>query len=320
MKPQDELWWAFLDGGMSPAEAAKFDQALTPEDRERMTGDLNLETELAEVLGAPVSCPKDAWKTALRLVRAQKRTARPPRGAWSRRLLKASLPLAAVLAISLAVYFGREPQPQPLFLTLGERDASALAADSQVSEGVQGVRAFMTERALPVELDPAGSFDGENAQYRLLGAREDKFSGELIIQLLFDCDGEPAKVVITRKAGRAAAEIGKALAAGTIRASRSIDGVVIAVVGAGAPRDLIHVLGDDWPVPAPNADQVPDQMAEDQGAPIQESDQEAPQPTGPEPQPEAAPVPPGEEEVPSVPEPTIPLRPDIPESVVSTLV
>jgi len=249
MKRHDEFWWAFLDGEMTPVESSQYEQSTTPGEREQLADDLALETELGEVLSAPVTCPDAAWKDATARIHARIHAERHFQQRGHRRYVWLAVPLAA--AFVGAVYLGlfRPNAPEPPFLTLNQRDVAAVAAMSEVSDGVSGVRAFMDKLSLPVMLNPADALDGQDTPYRLLGVCTDQYHNERVVQLLFDCEQEPATVVIAKNGGYAAQEIGKALAAGTVRASRSISDVVIAVVGPNAPHDLIRVVNDHWPEP-----------------------------------------------------------------------
>jgi hypothetical protein len=185
------------------------------------------------------------------------------------------IPLAACLVIVVLALFPDHRRAEPLFLALKEQDVLSVAAKSQVTDGVTGVRAFMEQRSLPVALNPADTLDGQIEPYRLIGAREDQFHGERVVQLFFDCDGEPAILVIAQNAGVVAGEIGKALANGMVRASRSIDGVVVAVVGANAPRDLIQVVNDQWPSVEETAGQTPEETPQEEPAPTEDSVRDA---------------------------------------------
>ena len=252
MQHRDETWWAYLDGEMTPAESAAFDQSLTAEERQRLERELLLECELGDVLSAPVPCPRGTWMAAKTAVKRSARKHRKRPG-WVRWGLLAGLPVAALLVIGVLAVFPEQREPQPLFMTLSGKNVSDIAAHSQVADGVAGVRALMQQCALPIALDPADPLDGETTPYRLVGAREDSSHGEKIVQLFFDCDGQAAVLVIAKGAGWAADEIGKAIAKGDIRirAARTFGNVVVAVAGANAPRDLIHVVNDDWPAPEP---------------------------------------------------------------------
>jgi len=102
-----------------------------------------------------------------------------------------------------------------------------------------------------------------------LGAREEHFANERVVELLFECEGQPAMVVIAQKGGEGAKEIEKAIAAGRVPATRSVAGVTIAVIGTNTSKDLIHVVDDQWPAP-------PEAMKEESATPVIEPDSVTP--------------------------------------------
>ena len=250
MQYRDETWWTYLDGEMTSAESTAFDQSLTPEERQRLDHELRFECDLGEALSARVPCPRDTWAAAkAALKKATREQRRCPH--WVRWSLLLGLPaVAGLIIIALGVFPG-PTESEPAFLALNGKNVAEMEAHSQVADGVAGVRAFMEKCSLPIELDPADPLDGQSTPYKLLGAREDHFRGERVVQLFFDCEGHAAVLVIARGAGQAADEIGKAFAKGDIRAARAIGDVVVAVVGTDAPRDLIRVVGENWPAPEP---------------------------------------------------------------------
>ena len=315
MKPRDELWWAYVDRELTPAEASHVDEMISSEDRVRAAGDLAMEAELAEVLGAPVECPKHAWKAAVAAVKHEQRAVRR-RARWTRWSLAACIPAAAMALILLLAFFPKQQPQQPSFLSLKGLDVSSVAAKSQVTDGVSGVRDFMARLELPVALDPADALDGQDRPYRLIGARNDTFNGERVVQLLFDCEGQPASIVIAQKAGNAAREIGKALASGTVRASRAFGDVVVAVVGADAPRDLIRVVDDHWPDPQEAMTPVSEPNVPE--APMQENASPAPEdPLGAPPAEAIVDTPPVEK---PIAPPDLQVNPELLREAVATLV
>ena len=69
----DELWWAYLDGELTPAESANLDQSLSHDDRGCLAAEMRLEADFAEMIGREVACPKKVWKRALIQVKKTRR-------------------------------------------------------------------------------------------------------------------------------------------------------------------------------------------------------------------------------------------------------
>ena len=274
-KYSDEMKWACLDSELSAAESSAMAESLPQEEWQKLEGEMRLEAGIAEVLGTPAACPPSVWKAARNLIGQ----AGHERLKMDRRGRTAFMACAAAAAMLLIGVFGvlwgqpwqkNAPGEKAEFLFLRQPDVPSLAALSQISGEVPDARAFLEQKAIRVLFDPMDVLEAEGSPYRLLGAREDLFRGERIVQLLFDHDGTPAKIVITQMGGAAAAEIGKALAGGNVRASRPVGNVITAVVGQTASRDLLAFFED--PEPEPEMP-LPDRV---DGAPDVASFEEAP--------------------------------------------
>jgi anti-sigma factor RsiW len=242
----DELRWAYLDGELSPSEAADFDRTLSPEDRERLAAEIYLETAMASVLSESAVCPRKFWKTACVKTRKGGETARKTAAHRVLRLrwwlLSACGSLAAIAAGM--TFFLLDAHPKSNFLVLHEQRPDELAACAQVTDGLSAVRGFVEAAALDVTFDPLNSLETAESPYRLLGAREDNFRGEPIVQLLFECSGTPAKVVLVPKAGMAAREVGRAVGVGHLSACRQIGNALVTVIGPNAARDLVRLVDE----------------------------------------------------------------------------
>ena len=215
---EDGRWSAYIDGELNATESARFDEGLEASERELLQADMEFESELADVLGSHVECSRNAWKEAMGRVR-QYDLAHESAAAKIRRYVIRLTPLAALAAaVILAVVF-LTPEPEAAFLSLTDEDVAALEVKSQEYDSVPEVRDFLERRAVQVSLDPYNFLNEDTAPYVLVGACENQYKGELVMELLFRCMDGPAKVVIVRKAGVAAGEIGRALANGTVRAS-----------------------------------------------------------------------------------------------------
>lgn len=242
---EDPRWSAYLDGELSASESARFDESLDELEREQLQTEMEFQSELADVLGARVECSRNAWKQAMTMVR-QYDYAHESSFAKMRRYALRLTPLAVLAAgIILAVVFFT-PEPQAAFLSLTDEDVAALEVKSQEYDSVAEVRDFLEQRAVQVALDPYNSLDADTTPYVLKGACENQYKGEPVMELLFKCMDGPAKVVIVRKSGSAASQIGRALADGTVKASRTVGDVIIAVVGQSAPRDLDRIVDDPF--------------------------------------------------------------------------
>lgn len=223
---------AYLDGELNAIEAAEFDRTLLPEQRTCLQSDLEIQHALGQFFARPVVCPPTLWKTAIRKTKPRQSPLSFSMHHW-----RALSGLVVLLLLSLAC--GQLAPSDAHFLTPPEKTPSAAMTLAEV-------RQFLAARQVPVSLDPANTLEtNEPLPYHLIGAQERAFHGECVVEIIFLCNGEPAKIIIAPKAGAAADEIGKALAQGTVQSSGTLDKVVVAVIGDCPPKDLIRIVDEE---------------------------------------------------------------------------
>ena len=61
----EKLRSAYLDGELSASESARFDESLTPGQRERLAGEMRFESAMSETLSKGASCPDALWLRTL---------------------------------------------------------------------------------------------------------------------------------------------------------------------------------------------------------------------------------------------------------------
>ena len=109
-----------------------------------------------------------------------------------------------------------------------------------------------------IAFDPADSLAAEGAPYRLLSAHGAEYVGEEVVELMFYCGDQPAKMIIVNAGGNAAREIDRAVAKGRIRAARPVGNWMIALVGPQAPDDLLSLIREpEPPQPTPEVSAPP---------------------------------------------------------------
>jgi len=250
MKPQDELWWAHLDGELPPAETARLDASLSAADRNRMSGERQFEQGLGEALAKPVPGADQAWLAALAKVKAQEKE---ERGRIRRRRsltwITAPLAVAAMALVMLSTGYFRSETPQPWFLKINPPDKAAQVSPVQAQEVRATARTMLRDRAMHMDFDPKNSLEAADSPYRLVSVRDGEYHGEKVLELTFDCGAEPAKVIITNSDGNAAREITRAAGSGAVHASRPVGNWLISVVGTNAPDSLLSLLEEEPPVP-----------------------------------------------------------------------
>ncbi len=251
MKPQDELWWACLDGEMTPAGAAQYDKTLSEDERRLMSAEMEMEHGLGRVLARPAPGADAAWLAAMAQVKAREEEARHGASRRWRRMVLAVVP-AAVAAVALVVFgagYMRAEAPKPSFLSVGARDVVERTSAAQAQEVMATARTMLRGRDMHMAFDPGNSLQSEDAPYRLVSVRRDERAGEPVVEMVFMCGGKPAKVIITNGGGSVAHEIGRATARGAALASRSVGDWLVTAVGVDTPDRLLSLIEEAQPEP-----------------------------------------------------------------------
>jgi hypothetical protein len=230
-----------MDGELSASEASAFDQSLTSEERERLTDEIALERALVELLGTDAPCPKDTWgRIQAQVGREWVRGQRPAARRWLR--VGAGL-AAALLVAAVGVLLLQSRVVEPAFLRVAEADVAALAATAEVGGDLGKVRDFLVDHGFEVDLKPpAREPEGTGHTTRLLGVREGVYGRDSTVELLFDCCGEPMKLILARQNGPAAKAIGQGLATGLVQTSEPVGPYVAAVVGSHQSPGLVEYV------------------------------------------------------------------------------
>ncbi len=253
MNPQDKILWSRLDGEMPPDEAERFDRALTAEDCGRLGAELGLERRLGEMLARPAPGADEAWRAALERVSAHKQAGSVP--VRRRRMAWAVLPvaLAATLLVMLSVGHDHSAAQQPWYLSVGAHGTVKQTTPSQAQAVAATARNLLRDRDMHMAFDPKNSLESANASYRLVSVRGEQQAGEPVVEMVFLCDGKPAKVIITNASGNAAHEIGRAADRGAALASRSVGDWLVTAVGVQAPDELLSLIEEAQPESQDNA-------------------------------------------------------------------
>ncbi len=249
----DILWSAYLDGELSAAEASRFNQSLSPSERQRLADEMRLETALADALSRGSRCPTDVWDHAKAAVLQR---AAPHPNIFQRPLRwKDLLAFAALIAIVASAYTGFQMLNKlPSFLETPERHVADLQREAEIpGNDLSRVNAYFQSHGFAIDIHPGAKGFDEPPHHRreLLGAREAEFHGESVMEVLFDCCGVPTKIVVAPKDSAAASAITKAAAAGKVQESRAIGDYVAAVVGWHRAGNLLDFVGPESPSGTP---------------------------------------------------------------------
>ncbi len=241
---RDRLWSAYIDGELPAREAADLHESLSPEDRERVGLECRLEKALAGPLEAGSECPPDVWR------HVRSRLEDPAKRGWFARVIgrrrtwfiAASVLAASALVVLSVSRLSREDM-QGSILEIAE-DVHALSREAEVPGDLEKVRQFMAAHGIdvPLKMPPLAEQMGMH-RASLLGARKVQHQDADGVELLFDCCGQPIKLVLTRLDSALARKLEAARDGGRIQASRTIRGYLVAAVGRHDASAVLMLLG-----------------------------------------------------------------------------
>ncbi|NUM52644.1 MAG: hypothetical protein HUU46_03270 [Candidatus Hydrogenedentes bacterium] len=241
----EKLVTAYLDGELSAAEAAELDQSLTPEQKVNLAGEIKFERAIGERLAGGAKCPDELWQRTMAAVGAKVSPVAEfrPRRNWK----YAVTALAAMLALTMAgllINYNTTQTPSILAMEKGTTVEMLQALAELEGHETDDVNAYFKEHGFDLAMTTADvQIPGDHHTPRvLLGMRPAKNRGEDVMELLFNCCGRPLKVVVAKKGGETAREIGDAMAEGTIQVSRRVGDYVTALVGRHEALGLLDYL------------------------------------------------------------------------------
>ncbi|MBI2437500.1 MAG: hypothetical protein HYV36_01625 [Lentisphaerae bacterium] len=243
----ENLWSAYLDGEMSAAEAADFDKSLSPADRERFSAEIRFERSLAGVLINNVECPQNLWK------RVEADISRRREGRFRPRILtgRAALAIAAAAAILIGgflLHVHRRQAPMNMFTV--PSSVAALAAEAEAPADLEQVRNFLAQHGFNIALHPVTTMQEPRGHKTvLIGARATRRDEDWTVELLYECCGEPVKVIIAREDSKTAEAIRRqSLSSNSaVQAARNIGGYRAAVVSRHKAGRILELLAEPQP-------------------------------------------------------------------------
>jgi len=271
---REKQWMACLDGQMTAGEAAAFDESLSEDERQRLSAEMRLEQRIGESLREEVRCPDALWAK----VRAEMEQPAASAGhvvLWRRPLYLALAAAASVLLVLSAGMYTMNLEPagqsypgpdgRPVLVqSIGEeiQTSADLAARSLVPAEKALIENFLSEHdiKLAVNQNPE-SVMRAGGKAKLLGACMGNCPKGSIVEVLIDCDGTPAKLVVARSDGHGARIIEAARHRGEVMQTRSIGEYLAGVVcrdRAGTDNAKMEMLLDFLDeLPKPVADEEP---------------------------------------------------------------
>ena len=101
---KERLWSAYLDGELTAAEAAAYEESLTDDERTRLALEKQVEAHLAERLSRAVACPDGVWNRLKAEMVGPATASRSP--LWNRWIMVLGAAAAIVLVTTVFIILG----------------------------------------------------------------------------------------------------------------------------------------------------------------------------------------------------------------------
>lgn len=229
----ENLWSAYLDGELTASESLEVDGGLTDDGRARLAAEMRFERLVAERLSVAPPCPDALWEGAVARMRPP-RAARRPFPVWR------AGSLAAAFVVAFSFFLVLQTNNDAEFLAKAA-SINSLRDQAQVTTRDE-VQALLRRHGITLRLRSLEEAGIDHHQGFLVGAVATEHNGEPVVQLLYGCCGNPAKVIVARRGGAAAGCIAKGVASGRVQACCATGDHVVAVVSPHPSAELLHVL------------------------------------------------------------------------------
>lgn len=245
MNEQEKLWMACLDGEMTVSEASAFDEQLSPAERDRLAAEARIEAGISQVLRQEVSCPDALWKQLQ--LRMENDTPKAPatRTPWARMALVAASMLIVGMAAMWYLDHAAVAPPQVALHGNTPQDPDVFALRSVTESSPEAVESYLHKHGIELTLakslheTPGGA--GSHA-VTLLGSCQGNCPFGSIVEVMFLCEGKPARVLVTKVDSPGAHMILDALDSGEIKSTKRIGGYIAGVICDGGSDGLLDLL------------------------------------------------------------------------------
>jgi hypothetical protein len=245
---REQMWQAYVDGELSACEAAQFETSLTEAERTRLAAEMRFERALSEQLREDCPCPEAAWQRAREAVISCEMASAPTR---SRRFALAGATLAAAAAVALVLSYapGYLDSARDAKVIHAAESIEELEAESETDRGWESVQAYLDAHGIELTLTERKQLLGFlfHRRIELIGARQVKFSGGLVTELLIDCCDKPVKLILAKKHSEAGRALLRAAAEDNtdIQGTRKVNGYIAAVVAIHPSNFLLNLVDGD---------------------------------------------------------------------------
>lgn len=261
----EKRWMAYLDGQLSAGEASAFDESLDPAGRARVEAEMRLESALSDRLTEGGGCPVELWQKTLAMLDCADPT--PLSRRFTRRAALWAAAASGLLAVSLGLAYGfgasvtgqvvvteGESPVRMARLGITETCVSDFALRAKTPCSREAIEKYLAEHDIRLALVPDNSEQVMmNHRVRPLGSCMGNCPKGEVVEVLFDLDGQPAKLVLARAESSGAKLIRKEAERGTVVRTKVLGDYLAGVVysgsnaeDAGLLLDLIRVKSDQF--------------------------------------------------------------------------
>jgi len=252
----EKRWMAYLDGQLSAGESSAFDESLDPAGRARVEAELRLESALSERLTDGEGCPAELWQKTLSMLECADPT--PLSRRFTQRAALWAAAASGLLAVSLGLAYGfgasvtgqvvvaeGESPVRMARLGITETCVSDFALRAKTPCSREAIEKYLAEHDIRLALVPDNAEQVTmNHRVRPLGSCMGNCPKGEVVEVLFDLDGQPAKLVLARAESSGAKLIRKEAERGTVVRTKVLGDYLAGVVYSGSNTDDAGLLLD----------------------------------------------------------------------------
>ena len=242
---REKRWMAYMDGQMSTSEALEFERSLSSREKDRLNGEVRLESAVCESLMGRECCPLALWNSLNEKMKKPAPVVMTRKYYWLSRGVSV-LAATALVVFGATLYTDLAPNQNFAEASIIEIDNTNLvefAKASEVPATVEAAQKFLDDNnidlqfvSLPV---PAS---GHVHKVEFLGACRSKCKEKGLVELRFSCCGKPAALLVARQGTPAAQKLKGAARCGSIQETRVTGDYVTAVACGHDSTGLIDML------------------------------------------------------------------------------
>ncbi len=241
---REKRWMAYMDGQMSTSEALEFERSLSSREKDRLNGEVRLESAVCESLMGRECCPMALWNSLNEKMKK-------PAPAMSRKYYWLSRGVSVLAATALVVFgatlysdMGRSQNfAEASIIEIDNTTVVDFAKASEVPATVEAAQKFLDDNKIDLQFVslPAPA-SGHAHKVEFLGACRSKCKEKGLVELRFSCCGKPAALLVARQGTPGAQKLKSAARCGNIQETRVTGDYVTAVACGHDSNGLIDML------------------------------------------------------------------------------